>query len=126
MLRPGITVVIVEDHPETRFFLTQFLNRQGAKVIATANAFDGLRAVQEHRPDIVLSDLDIPDRDGIELLRDIRALGPKNGGDVPVVAMTSYGLILDRRVATAGFQSLLNKPFGPHRLLEVITPIVQD
>jgi CheY-like chemotaxis protein len=50
-----------------------------------------LQAVREHRPDIVLSDIRLPNRDGFELLRDIRALGAENGGNVHVIAMTAHG-----------------------------------
>ena len=70
MFRPTIladmTILIVEDHTEARFYLTQFLNQQGAKVIASADAFGGLQAVREHRPDVILSDISMPNRDGFE------------------------------------------------------------
>ena len=66
MLRPAIltnvTIVIVEDHPDIRFHVAEFLSRQGAKVIAAPNAFDGLQAVSGNRPNIVLLDIKLPDR----------------------------------------------------------------
>ena len=100
-----MTILIVEDHADTRFYLTQFLNRQGAKVIASADAFDGLQAVREHRPDVILSDISMPNRDGFEFLREIRALETEDGGSVPVIAMTAFGQIADRnRTIAAGFQ----------------------
>jgi DNA-binding response OmpR family regulator len=85
----NITIVIVEDHSDTLFFLTQFLNREGAKVIPADNAFDGLQAIKTHRPNIVLSDINLPKRDGFELLRDIRALEPRDIGSLHVIAMTA-------------------------------------
>jgi len=117
----NITIVIVEDHPDTLFFLTQFLNREGAKVLPTDNAFDGLQAIKTHHPNIVLSDINLPNRDGFELLGDIRALEPRDVGGLPVVAMTVFtsttypGLMIG-----AGFKACLNKPFNPDELLEAI------
>ncbi len=92
----GTTIIVVEDHPDTRFYICQFLLLQGAKVFLAPDAFEGLQAVKEHRPDIVLSDIAMPNRDGFEFLQDIRALGPENGGSVPVIAMTALGRVADR------------------------------
>ena len=75
----GITIVVVEDYPDILFGIAQFLTRHGAKVFPRPDAFQGLQAVREHRPDIVLSDIRLPERDGFELLQDIRALGAENG-----------------------------------------------
>jgi CheY-like chemotaxis protein len=78
----GTTIVVVEDFPDTLFAIVQFLTRRGAKVFPRPDAFQGLQAVREHHPDIVLSDLKLPKRDGFEFLQDIRALGAENGGNV--------------------------------------------
>jgi CheY-like chemotaxis protein len=78
----GITIVVVEDYPDVLFGIAHFLTRYGAKVFPCRDAFEGLQAVREHRPDIVLSDINLPSRDGFELLREIRALGAENGGNV--------------------------------------------
>jgi CheY-like chemotaxis protein len=115
------TIVIVEDHDDTRSFLARFLAKQGAHVFASPDATSALQAVQKQRPDVVLSDICLPDRDGFQLLRDIRALSPEQGGRVPVIAMTAYGSYTDRDQTTAaGFQKHLDKPFGPGELLEVV------
>jgi CheY-like chemotaxis protein len=82
---------------------------------------------RSRRPDIVLSDISLPNRHGFELLRDIRALGPENGGGVPVIAMTALGRMVDRnRTISAGFQRHLDKPFGPEKLLEAILSVPKD
>jgi CheY-like chemotaxis protein len=61
---------------------------------------------------LFLSDIKLPNRDGFELLRDIRALGPENGGSVPVIAVTAFGRVVDRnRTIAAGFGAHLEKPF---------------
>jgi CheY-like chemotaxis protein len=120
----GITIVLVEDYSDTLYAIAQFLTRHGAKVFPSPDALEGLQTVREHRPDIVLSDIRLPKRDGFELMRDIRALGAENGGNVPVIAMTAYGAARDRTIA-AGFQAHLDKPFDPDQLLEVIKSILR-
>ena len=105
----GITIVLVEDYPDTLYGIAHSLTRHGAKVFPRPDAFEGLQAVREHRPDIVLSDIRLPERAGFELLRDIRALGAENGGNVPVIAMTAFGGIAARdRTIAAGFQAHLD------------------
>ena len=120
------TIVIVEDHDDTRYFLARFLANQGAHVFASPDAASALQTVLNQRPDVVLSDICLPDRDGFQLLRDIRALGPENGGTVPVIAMTAYGVIADEyQTAAAGFQKHLGKPFGPDELLEAVQKMLE-
>jgi DNA-binding response OmpR family regulator len=121
----NITIVIVEDHSDTLFFLTQFLNREGAKVVASVNAFDGLQAIKTHHPNIVLPDINLPNRDGFELLRDIRALEPRDDDGLPVIAMTVFtSTTYPDHMIGAGFKACLNKPFNPHELLEAIQSVL--
>jgi Response regulator receiver domain len=70
----GDIKIILEDHPDPRSFPAEFLNQHGAKVLATPDAFDGPQAVKQFRPDMLLSDIYPPTRDGFEVLRDIREL----------------------------------------------------
>jgi len=108
----NLTIVIVEDHEDARGYLGLFLGRLGANVVMARNAFEGLEAVKNCRPKLVLSDISMPDRDGFSLLRDIRALGPDAGGRVPVVAMTALVSRADRAwIIDVGFQACLPKPF---------------
>ena len=78
-------------------------------------------------PSFVLCDIRLPNRDGFELLQDIRALGAENGGNVPVIAMTAFGGFAARdRTIAAGFQAHLDKPFAPDSLLGVIKSILTN
>lgn len=123
----GIRIVVVEDYPDTLSGIAQFLRRHGAKVIPTPDAFQGLQAVREHRPDIVLCDIKLQKRDGLELLRDIRALGAENGGNVPAIAMTAFGgFAMRERTIAAGFQAHLDKPFVPESLVAAIKSILRS
>jgi CheY-like chemotaxis protein len=75
----------------------------------------------------VLSDITMPGMDGMELLREIRALGSHGGGSVPVIAMTALVTQADgRRILNAGFQAYLPKPFTPNRLVETILTVLDD
>ena len=89
------------------------------------NAIEGLEAVKTNRPNLVLSDISMPGRDGFGLLSDIQALGCDAGGSVPVIAMTALGTRIDRaRVLNAGFKAFLPKPFSPEALLTAILAVV--
>jgi CheY-like chemotaxis protein len=123
----NLTIVVVEDHNDTRRFLGVFLAHLGASVVVAENAIEGLAAVKTYRPNLVLSDISMPGRDGFELLSDIRTLGPDAGGSVPVIAMTALVTHLDRaRILNAGFQAFLPKPFNPETLVEAVLTVIND
>jgi DNA-binding response OmpR family regulator len=123
----NITIVIVEDDADPRSSLTRFLHRQGAAVFTAANASEGLQAVKAYRPNLVLSDFNLPSRDGFELLGVIRALGTEHGGATPIIAMTAIpGLTNPNHMIAAGFQGQLKKPFLPEQLIEEIKLVLGD
>ena len=97
----NLTIVVVEDHDDARRYLGLFLDRLGATVVVARNGFEGLEAIKNNRPDLVVSDIQMPGMDGFELLREIRALGSGAGGSVPVIAMTAFGTHADRERFTA-------------------------
>jgi CheY-like chemotaxis protein len=118
------TIVVVEDHDDTRKFLGNFLGHLGANVVLARNAFEGVEAVKTSRPNLVLCDIKMPGRDGFDVLSEIRALGPGAGGYVPVIAMSA--LVTHASARMLGFQACLPKPFTPHRLLETILTVLND
>ena len=118
----NIVIVIVDDDASIRFSLREFLIRKGAIVFACPDAMQGLQAVRAHHPNIVLSDISLPNRDGFELLQDIRSLGPGQNGDVPVIAMTALAGVVDfGPTIDNGFQAQLQKPFRPDQLLATVS-----
>jgi CheY-like chemotaxis protein len=84
-----LTILLVEHHDDTRTYLGLFLARLGARILLARNAFEAIEAVRTLHPNIVLSDISLPDRDGFHLLCDIRGLGTDAGGGVPVIAVTA-------------------------------------
>jgi CheY-like chemotaxis protein len=123
----NLTIVVVEDHDDARRYLGLYLDRLGANVVVARNAFEGLEAIKNTHPNLVLSDIAMPGMDGFGLLREIRALGPDASGSVPVIAMTALVTHADRaRILSAGFQAYLPKPFSPDKLVETILTVLND
>ena len=123
----NLTIVVVEDHDDARRYLGLFLDRLGAKVVVAGNGFEGLEAIKNNGPNLVVSDIQMPGMGGLELLREIRALGPDAGGSVPVIAITAFGTHADReRLLHGGFKGCLLKPFTPDKLLETILSVLND
>jgi len=122
----NLTIVVVEDHDDTRRFLGNFLGRLGANVVLARNAVEGVEAVKTSRPNLVLCDIKMPGRDGFEVLSEIRAIGPAAGGSVPVIAMSALVTHASARMLDAGFQACLPKPFTPDKLLQTILTVLND
>jgi CheY-like chemotaxis protein len=123
----NLTIIVVEDDNDVRRHVGAFLVRSGATVVVAKNGFEGLEAIKNHAPNMVLSDLKMSGMGGFGLLRRIRALGPASGGRVPVIAMTACVIKGERAsVLDAGFQAYLAKPFTPDKLLETILAVLDD
>jgi CheY-like chemotaxis protein len=121
----NLTIVVVDDNNDVRRYVGAFLGHLGANVAVTENAIEALDAVKTYRPNLVLSDISMPGRDGFGLLNDIRALGPDVGGSVPVIAMTALVTQVDRaRILNAGFKAFLPKPFTPDALVKAILAVL--
>jgi CheY-like chemotaxis protein len=122
-----LTIVVVEDHDDARRYLGLFLDSLGATVMLASNGFEGLQAIKDSCPNLVVSDIQMPGMNGFELLRAIRAFGPDAGGNVPVIAMTAVVTNADRaRILNTGFQECLPKPFTPDKLAEVILMVLNN
>ena len=97
------------------------LTRCQAHVTVVATATEALAAVRELRPDVLLSDIEMPNENGYDLLRQVRALPTEEGGDTPAAALTAYARVTDRtRALRAGFQLHVPKPVEPSELIAVI------
>jgi CheY-like chemotaxis protein len=120
----GLRVLVVDDEEAARDLLTAVLARQGASVCAVRSAEAGFEALQEFAPDVLLSDVEMPEEDGYTLLQRVRALPAERGGTIPAVALTAYARIEDRmRALVAGFQLHLSKPVDPAELVAVVASL---
>lgn len=117
----GLRVLVVDDEADTREFLIVALEQSGATVLAAGSAQEALTLFQTHQPDVLLSDIGMPQEDGYSLIRTIRALAPEVGGQIPAAALTAYVRSNDRQQALeAGFQMHLSKPIEPMHLVQVV------
>jgi CheY-like chemotaxis protein len=123
----GIRVVLVEDEADTRESLSAALEAFGAEVVAVDSAAAALRALESERPDVLLSDIGMPDEDGYSLIRQVRALEAAPGGArLPAAALTAYVRAEDRASALrAGFDAHVHKPVEPLDLARVVQRLAQ-
>jgi CheY-like chemotaxis protein len=120
----GLKVLVVDDDEGSLDYFAMALRTTGAAVATASTATDALSAVQEQRPDVVLSDIAMPGRDGYWLVREIRGLPDPAVRAVPVVATTAYGGVHAReRALGAGFVELLPKPVEPELLCATIARV---
>jgi PAS domain S-box-containing protein len=116
----GVDVLIVEDEADTRQLLERILRDSGASVVVTDSAFAALVAVDEHPPDVLLSDIGMPGMDGYELLRQIRSRDT-NVRFLPAIALTAFARPKDRLNALrAGYVAHLTKPAEPAQLIATV------
>ena len=113
------TILVVEDNPITRKMLRLALATEGYGVVEAADARAALAAAESALPDLVLQDLILPDMDGLELLRRLRAL--PGGAELPILALTGFlSRLEEARTDERGFTALLVKPIEPSRLIDAI------
>jgi signal transduction histidine kinase/CheY-like chemotaxis protein len=121
----GVKVLVVEDEVDTRDLIVFILEGYGTCVRAVASASDALNTFALQKPDILLSDIGMPEMDGYMLIRQIRALPPEQGGEIRAIALTAYaGEIDQQKILQAGFQRYVTKPVEPAELVMVIASLV--
>ena len=117
----GLRVLLVDDEPEARQLISTVIKRTGAEVKACTSAREGLANLMEWKPDVILSDIAMPDEDGYSFISKVRTLSRERGGNTPAAALTAYARDVDRRQALeAGFQMHIAKPIGAGQLVSMI------
>ncbi len=120
----GLKVLVVDDEADTRELISEVLRECGSEVVMSRSAAEALVALKEHRPDVLVSDLGMPDEDGYSLIMKIRALPSDQGGQIPAAALTAYARAEDRmRVLRSGFQFHLPKPIDSAELVTVVASL---
>ncbi|MBD2562199.1 MULTISPECIES: PAS domain-containing protein [Nostoc] len=124
-LLSGLRILIVDDDADTREFLHFLLQQNGALTTVAASATEALAFIAQTVPNLLISDLGMPEMDGYNLIRVIRAMPKEEGGEIPAIALTAYAGESDRdRVLAAGFQKHLAKPVQPTELLTSIADLL--
>ena len=120
----GLKVLVVDDEADTRELIREVLKECGSEVITSCSVPEALAALEEHKPDVLISDLGMPDEDGYALISKIRALPSDRGGLIPAAALTAYARAEDRmRVLRSGFQFHLPKPVDSAELVTVVASL---
>jgi PAS domain S-box-containing protein len=122
----GLKILVVDDEPDTLEMLRIGLTSCGAEVIVAGSSHAALEALSSSPPDVLISDIGMPDMDGYEMMRKIRALSAEQGGRVPAVALTAYARTEDRLQALrAGYQMHVPKPVELAELVAVTASLAQ-
>jgi CheY-like chemotaxis protein len=122
----GVRVLVVDDNLDGRTLTALLLSQRGATVNAVASAREALRAFQVEAPDVLVTDIGLPDEDGYMLLRQLRQQQAGHAAFIPVIALTGYGGDEHRRRSlAAGFQCHIVKPFEPAELIRAIASVAR-
>jgi PAS domain S-box-containing protein len=120
-----LKILVVDDEVDSREFVTFALEEHRAVVKAVASAGEALEALALEKPDLLLSDIGMPEMDGYTLIRQIRMMSPEQGGQIPAIALSAYASNTDSKQAlAAGFQKHIAKPVEPAQLMAVISTLI--
>jgi CheY-like chemotaxis protein len=118
----GARILVIEDNEDSRVLLALMLSAFGAEVVAVGSGVETLEALGRGWPDLILSDIGLPDMDGLELFDRVRARAASDGVTMPrVIAVTAFSHPeLHSEIYARGFWSLMVKPIDPQALLDTI------
>jgi len=117
----GLRVLLVDDEAEAREIISTVISRTGAEVKTCISASDALSKLAEWRPDVILSDIAMPDEDGYSFIGKVRSLPREKGGETPAAALSAYARDVDRRQALeAGYQMHIAKPIAATQLVTMV------
>ena len=120
----GMLILVVDDEEDTRQLLVQSLTFYGATVITADSAKTAFTEILDKNPDLLVSDIGMPDEDGYSLIRRVRALPDNRHNSIPAIALTAFTRAQDRmRALTSGYQNHVSKPVEPDELATVIASL---
>ena len=125
----GLRVLIVDDEADARELLSAMLEQRGAQVTAVASAAEAIDCLGRNGllPDVLVSDLGMPNEDGFDLISKVRTLDPERGGRIPAIALTAYARPEDRaRALAAGYEMHMPKPVEPGQLSDALGDLIRQ
>jgi PAS domain S-box-containing protein len=121
-----VSVLIVDDEPDGRDLIARVLQERGAQTVCVSSAAEALQALAQEQFDVLLSDIGMPDIDGLELMKQVRLLDASRAGPIPAIAITAYARPEDRqRSLLAGFHMHLSKPIETGELVASIAGLLR-
>ncbi|MEH2262265.1 response regulator [Nostoc sp.] len=122
----GLQILLVDDNVDTRELIAFILQQSGAQVTSVSSVSEALEALVRLRPNILVSDIGMPDEDGYSLIRQVRSQEALSGEKIPAVALTAFARDEERKLALeAGFHVHLSKPIEPDKLVKVLANLVK-
>jgi len=122
----GLTVLVVDDTRDGRELIARILTDCHARVRVAASAREAFDALRSQRPDVLISDLGMPEFDGFELIGWVRALPRDAGGTLPAIALTAFARPEDRlKALEAGFSTHISKPVEPGELIAAVASVAR-
>ena len=119
------TGLVIEDNEDNMVLITRYLQKFGYLTLRAETGNKGYEMAIEIKPDFIILDIQLPDIDGIEVLKKIRAR--EEGKNIPVIAMTSYAMIGDReKLLAAGCNGYIEKPFDPDHVISQIRQLIGE
>jgi two-component system, cell cycle response regulator DivK len=117
-------VLIVEDNDNNMELISFILEMNGEETLKAINGTEGVNAALTESPDYVILDIQLPDIDGLEVLKQIRA--SDRGKHIPIIAMTSYAMSGDKeKMLAAGCNGYIEKPIDPERVIAQLRDILE-
>ncbi len=122
----GLRVLVLDDEPDARNLLKRLLEDKGASVYVCESAMQAMDTIVGERPDVIVSDIGMPDEDGYSFISRVRKQPLERGGSIPALALTAYARADDRLSAIrAGFQHHLAKPVEPAELIAIVASLAR-
>ena len=119
------TALVIEDNEDNMKLITFILEKNGYSTIRAENGKMGIELALKERPDFILLDIQLPDMNGLEVLKELRT--SEIDGEIPIIAITSYAMSGDReRMIEAGCNGYLEKPIDPANIMNQIRKVIGD
>ena len=122
----GIKILLVEDTPDARVYISRIFVRAGAQVISASSAQEARQILLHEEPDVIVSDIAMPDEDGLSFIRKLRAEGSSSGQSIPAMALTAFTDSQTRnQIFKAGFQAHVAKCSNFEAMLRTVCELAK-
>jgi PAS domain S-box-containing protein len=120
----GLKILVVDDEPNSLELAAFILTKNGAEILTANSVNDALKIFDHEKLDLLISDIGMPDRDGYELIEEIKKRKDSRNQQIPTIALTAYARKEDEeQLLKAGYEAFLPKPVEPSQLVELVTKL---